>query len=67
MQPYKAGNKKLEELLESLFEDEGKSVPEDIEIWMPPIVTDGDPHYVFCCRFHYAEYSAQLTPEPELS
>ena len=59
MQPYKAESKKLEELLESLFEEKEDSVPGDVEIWIPPVDTEDDPsHYVFCCDFNYLQYNA---------
>ena len=55
MLPYEMEQKRLEELLDELFEGDDESVPEDLEILVPPLDPDDFPFFS-CCTYTYASY-----------
>jgi len=55
MVPYEMEQKSLQELLDELFEGDGGSVPEDLEILYPPLDPDDFPFFS-CCSYNYANY-----------
>jgi len=55
MLPYHDDGKNLEELLESLFNDDDGSAPEDVEILGWP----GPRPYGNCCTLSYSSYGGK--------
>ena len=53
MLPYQEDGKKLERLLERLFEDDDGSAPEDIEVLKEP----GLRPFRSCCSHSYGDYN----------
>jgi|GEM_PF-1601433 len=54
MLPYQEDQKKLEKLLENLFEDDDESIPEDLAVLRKPIPPI-EP-FTNCCNYNYGSY-----------
>ncbi len=55
MLPYQEAGKKLENLLEKLFRDDGESIREDVEVLKKP-VGPGPKPFSNCCAYNYGSY-----------